>query len=556
MSDAIKHECGVALLRLRKGASFYRDKYGTSDYGGMKLSLLLEKQHNRGQDGAGAAMLRLQPEPGTPPYRVLKSIAAQPLTDLLGQIAKRPLTSDENVFLGHLRYATFGRQDLNFCHPFVHVASTLERTLLLAGNFNLTNTHELFEEYRGLGFFPSCKADGYLMTELVAHNLKHGKPIEVALKEALTGADGAFTLIGSTASGTAFAIRDPHGIRPGFFYITDEVVVVASERPAIQAAFDCAYDEVKELPPGQVLVIESDGTAEFRDCLTPGEKRSCVFERIYFSRANDAEIHAERKALGAALVPQIMAAAEADIDDTFFSYIPNSAQVSFHGLVERMYEEGLRQGKHVRFGQVAVKDAKFRTFIADAAARKEFYKHIYDVTYGLVREGKDTLVVLDDSIVRGNTMKNAILPMLDRLGPKKIVVVSSAPPIRYPDCYGIDMSTLGELVAFRALVNLLGDGAEKILREAMISDDRNPLERLYGRFTEEEHAAEITRLLVPKGLKAKVEVVYQTVENLHAACPKTSGDWYFTGNYPTPGGFLVLRRALLNYLERKTDRSY
>ena len=556
MSDAIKHECGVALLRLRKGASFYRDKYGTSDFGGMKLSLLLEKQHNRGQDGAGAAMLRLQPEPGTPPYRVLKSIAAQPLTDLLGQIAKRPLTSDETVFLGHLRYATFGRQDLNFCHPFVHVASTLERTLLLAGNFNLTNTHELFEEYRGLGFFPSCKADGYLMTELVAHNLKHGKPIEVALKEALTGADGAFTLIGSTASGTAFAIRDPHGIRPGFSYITDEVVVVASERPAIQAAFDCAYDEVKELPPGQVLVIESDGTAEFRDCLTPGEKRSCVFERIYFSRANDAEIHAERKALGAALVPQIMAAAEADIDDTFFSYIPNSAQVSFHGLVERMYEEGLRQGKHVRFGQVAVKDAKFRTFIADAAARKEFYKHIYDVTYGLVREGKDTLVVLDDSIVRGNTMKNAILPMLDRLGPKKIVVVSSAPPIRYPDCYGIDMSTLGELVAFRALVNLLGDGAEKILREAMMSDDRNPLEHLYGRFTEEEHAAEITRLLVPKGLKAKVEVVYQTVENLHAACPKTSGDWYFTGNYPTPGGFLVLRRALLNYLERKTDRSY
>ena len=556
MSDAIKHECGVALLRLRKGASFYRDKYGTSDFGGMKLSLLLEKQHNRGQDGAGAAMLRLQPEPGTPPYRVLKSIAAQPLTDLLGQIAKRPLISDETVFLGHLRYATFGRQDLNFCHPFVHVASTLERTLLLAGNFNLTNTHELFEEYRGLGFFPSCKADGYLMTELVAHNLKHGKPIEVALKEALTGADGAFTLIGSTASGTAFAIRDPHGIRPGFSYITDEVVVVASERPAIQAAFDCAYDEVKELPPGQVLVIESDGTAEFRDCLTPGEKRSCVFERIYFSRANDAEIHAERKALGAALVPQIMAAADADIDDTFFSYIPNSAQVSFHGLVERMYEEGLRQGKHVRFGQVAVKDAKFRTFIADAAARKEFYKHIYDVTYGLVREGKDTLVVLDDSIVRGNTMKNAILPMLDRLGPKKIVVVSSAPPIRYPDCYGIDMSTLGELVAFRALVNLLGDGAEKTLREAMMSDDRNPLERLYGRFTEEEHAAEITRLLVPKGLKAKVEVVYQTVENLHAACPKTSGDWYFTGNYPTPGGFLVLRRALLNYLERKTDRSY
>ena len=547
MSDAIKHECGVALLRLRKGASFYRDKYGTSDFGGMKLSLLLEKQHNRGQDGAGAAMLRLQPEPGTPPYRVLKSIAAQPLTDLLGQIAKRPLTSDETVFLGHLRYATFGRQDLNFCHPFVHVASTLERTLLLAGNFNLTNTHELFEEYRGLGFFPSCKADGYLMTELVAHNLKHGKPIEVALKEALTGADGAFTLIGSTASGTAFAIRDPHGIRPGFSYITDEVVVVASERPAIQAAFDCAYDEVKELPPGQVLVIESDGTAEFRDCLTPGEKRSCVFERIYFSRANDAEIHAERKALGAALVPQIMAAADADIDDTFFSYIPNSAQVSFHGLVERMYEEGLRQGKHVRFGQVAVKDAKFRTFIADAAARKEFYKHVYDVTYGLVREGKDTLVVLDDSIVRGNTMKNAILPMLDRLGPKKIVVVSSAPPIRYPDCYGIDMSTLGELVAFRALVNLAG-------RDTIAKD--TDLRQLVARFSTEEIAAEVARLITPADMKAKVDVVFQTVADMHAACPTSAGDWCFTGNYPTPGGTRVLARALENYLADRDGRSY
>ena len=567
MSDDLKHECGVALLRLRKGASFYRDKYGTGDFGGMKLSLLLEKQHNRGQDGAGAAMLRLQPEPGTPPYRVLKSVAAQPLTDLLGQIAKRPVASDETVFLGHLRYATFGRQDVNFCHPFVHVASTLERTLLLAGNFNLTNTHELFEEYRGLGFFPSCKADGYLMTELIAHNLKHGKPIEIALKEALTGADGAFTLIGSTASGTSFAIRDPHGIRPGFYYITDEVVVVASERPAIQAAFDCSFDDVKPLPPGKVLVIESDGTAEFRNCLQPGEHRACVFERIYFSRANDAMIHQERKALGAALADQIVSAAEADLEDIFFSYIPNSAQVSFHGLLEHMITEGVKCGKSIRFGQVAIKDAKFRTFIADAAARREFYKHVYDVTYGLVREGKDTLVVLDDSIVRGNTMKNAILPMLDRLGPKKIVVASSAPPIRYPDCYGIDMSTLGELVAFRALVNLLNAAAERgelgpchsaeeILRQALMSDERDPLRKIYAMFSEEEHNAEIARLLVPAGLRAKVEVVYQTVENLHRCCPLNSGDWYFTGEYPTEGGYKVLRKALLNYLEKRTDRSY
>ena len=567
MSDDLKHECGVALLRLRKGASFYRDKYGTSDFGGMKLSLLLEKQHNRGQDGAGAAMLRLQPEPGTPPYRVLKSVAAQPLTDLLGQIAKRPICSDETVFLGHLRYATFGRQDLNFCHPFVHVASTLERTLLLAGNFNLTNTHELFEEYRGLGFFPSCKADGYLMTELIAHNLKHGKPIETALKEALTGADGAFTLIGSTATGTSFAIRDPHGIRPGFYYMTDEVVVVASERPAIQAAFDCSFDDVKPLPPGKVLVIESDGTAEFRDCLAPAEHRACVFERIYFSRANDAMIHQERKALGAALAEDIVKAADCDIEDIFFSYIPNSAQVSFHGLVEHMYGEGLKCGKHIRFGQVAVKDAKFRTFIADAAARREFYKHVYDVTYGLVREGRDALVVLDDSIVRGNTMKNAILPMLDRLGPKKIVVASSAPPIRYPDCYGIDMSTLGELVAFRALVNLLDraaarselgpyHSADEILRDALMSDERDPLKKIYAMFTDAQHNAEIARLLVPAGLRAKVEVVYQTVDNLHRCCPLNTGDWYFTGDYPTEGGYKVLRKALLNYLEKNSERSY
>ncbi len=568
MSDQIKHECGVALLRLRKGASYYRTTYGTSDYGGMKLSLLLAKQHNRGQDGAGAAMLRLQPEPGTPPYRVLKSVAAQPLTDLLGQIAKRhsasdpyrgassPAASDETVFLGHLRYATFGRQDLNFCHPFVHVASTLERTLLLAGNFNLTNTHELFEEYRGLGFFPSCKADGYLMTELIAHNLKHGKPIETALKEALTGADGAFTLIGSTAAGTSFAIRDPHGIRPGYYYMTDEVVVVASERPAIQAAFDCDLEDVKELPPGEVLVIESDGSAEFRPCLPPAESRGCVFERIYFSRANDAEIHHERKALGAALMEPVVKASGCDLEDIFFSFIPNSAQVAFHGLVEQLYAEGLKRGKHVRFGQVAVKDAKFRTFIADAAARREFYKHVYDVTYGLVRRGEDTLVVLDDSIVRGNTMKNAILPMLDRLGPKKIVVASSAPPIRYPDCYGIDMSTLGELVAFRALVNLLGAEADAVLRAALEGTDLNSLEKVYGRFTEQEHNAEIARLLTPKGLHAEVEVVYQTMEGLHAACPKSSGDWYFTGNYPTPGGYRVLRTALANYLERREGRSY
>jgi amidophosphoribosyltransferase len=387
---------------------------------------------------------------------------------------------------------------------------------------------------------------------MIAHELRH-RSLADAISAALANADGAWTLCGATGDGWAFATRDPNGIRPGYYYMDDEVVVAASERPAIQAAFDVPPEAVKELPPGKALTVSPEGEimmAELNSAIKDGNdggsaQRSCVFERIYFSRANDADIHRERKALGAALVPQILAAADAPLEDIFFSYIPNSARIAFHGLLEHLFDG---YGK-VRFGEVAVKDAKFRTFIADAAARREFYKHVYDVTYGLVRPGKDTLVVLDDSIVRGNTMKNAILPMLDRLGPKRIVVASSAPPIRYPDCYGIDMSTLGELVAFRALVNLLGDGADAELRA-------NPLASLYARFTDEEHCAEIARLLTPPGMKAEVKVVYQTIDALHASCPGSAGDWYFTGDYPTPGGYRVLNKALENYLERKNERSY
>ena len=636
MSDEIKHECAVALLRLRDGAGEGGPLAGSSDPGGTALSLLLEKQHNRGQDGAGAAVLSLDPEPGSPAWWLSKSASSTALADLLAAIGRRPRPRREAVFLGHLRYATYGRGDESFCHPFVHASPRLDRTLFLAGNFNLTNTHELFDEFRNAGNHPGSTADGYLICELLAAELEdcsqisnvHNCPqiakpndgalgeralptqtprtprtpreketprtpredneptILRALRTVLPKLDGAFTLCGMTGDGWAFAVRDAHGIRPGCFHVSPRAVAVASERPAIQAALDCPTDAVRELPPGEALLVSPAGEVRFERVLEPAEPRPCVFERIYFSRANDADIHRERKALGAALAPPLLRAVDFDLDHTFFSYIPNSAQVAFHGLLEALWTEGLAEGRPVRFGQVAVKDAKFRTFIADAAARREIGKHVYDVTYGLVRPGVDTLVVLDDSIVRGTTMRDAILPMLDRLGPKRIVVASSAPPIRYPDGYGIDMSTLGELVAFRALENLLGKNAEADLGAALESAAPNPLSALYARFSEAEHAAEIARMLTPPGMRAEVSVVYQSVAALHAALipsPKSQvpsqdrqrgpetcdfetcdpergfaafGDWYFTGDYPTPGGFRVLRRSLENHLARRAGRSY
>ena len=630
MAEEIKHECAVAMVVLRRPPS------AIGDFGGTKLSLLLEKQHNRGQDGAGAAILSASPKPGEAPYWIVKSASDAPLADVLGAIGRRksegksdighrasaadvpgPKSEVERIFLGHLRYATFGKNEVAFCHPFVHQASELRHTALLAGNFNLTNAADLFDDYSRHGSFPTSKADGYLICELIAKELErtsgraeHAERAEKslsplrasacsarsdvakAISSALADADGAWTLCGATGDGWAFATRDRHGIRPGFYYVDDDVVVVASERPAIQAAFDLPPAAVKELPPGAVLVVSPEGEVQMEE-LNPDVKaapRPCSFERIYFSRANDAAIHHERKALGAALLPQILKAADAPLDDIFFSYIPNSARIAFHGLLEELFRMVPRPAP--RFGEVIVKDAKFRTFIADSAARREFYKHVYDVTYGLLRPGQDTLVVLDDSIVRGNTMKNAILPMLDRLGPKRIVIASSAPPIRYPDCYGIDMSTLNELVAFKALVNLLdgergmGNG-EWVLREALNEskqphvsacsarmDFYNPLAPLYARFTDEEHCAEIARLLTPPGMKAEVRVVYQRVEDLRrclgGASPDAAarqadsgrnpqsliGDWYFTGDYPTPGGYKVLRTAIRHYLEKSNERSY
>ena len=547
MSDSIKHECAVALLVLRAG--------GAVD-GATKLSLLLEKQHNRGQDGAGVVTLAAHPEAGWPAYNELKSASATPLADLLGQIARRRRLPDERIFLGHLRYATYGKGDVGFCHPFVHKAARLSRTLFLAGNFNLTNTHDLFDAYVRMGKFPESEADGYLICEWLASAMlkvemegeaDRGRVLVEALRRLLPKLDGAFTLCGMTGDGWSFAIRDAHGIRPGYCLVNDAVAVVASERPAIQAAFNCGTEDVKELEPGVALVVSPTGEVTRVRVLPEAEARSCVFERIYFSRANDAEIHRERKALGAALARPLLAAVDYDLEQTFFSYIPNSAQVAFHGLLQALWTEGLAEGRPVRFGQIAVKDAKFRTFIADAAARREFYQHVYDVTYVLITPGADTLVVLDDSIVRGNTMKHAILPMLDRLGPKRIIVASSAPPILFPDCYGIDMSTLGELVAFRALVNLAGEGA--VTRET-------DLRALAAKFPLADLSAEIARLVTPAGMRAKVDVVFQSVEALHKACPHTTGDWYFTGNYPTPGGERVLRRSLENYLAHREGRSY
>ena len=475
MSDEIKHECAVALLRLLEAPEAAGGSGGSPrslpDPGGTLLSLLLEKQHNRGQDGAGAAVLSLAPEPGRPAWWIRKSASATALADLLGAIGRRPTAPGESLFLGHLRYATYGRGDESFCHPFVHAEPRLDRTLFLAGNFNLTNTHELFEAFRKAGNHPASSADGYLLCELLAAELglsinsqcstlstnsninsnpgalgeravpkqtprtprtpreiqtprtprEKEPPILRALRSVLPKLDGAFTLCGMTGDGWAFAVRDAHGIRPGWYWApfsdgapaSPRAVAVASERPAIQAALDCPTDAVRELPPGVALLVSPAGEVRFERVLEPAEPRPCVFERIYFSRANDADIHRERKALGAALAAPLLRAVDFDLDRTFFSYIPNSAQVAFHGLLEALWTEGLAEGRPVRFGQVAVKDAKFRTFIADAAARREIGKHVYDVTYGLVRPGVDTLVVLDDSIVRGTTMREAILPMLD-----------------------------------------------------------------------------------------------------------------------------------------------
>lgn len=595
MSDQIKHECAVTLLRLRRGVEYFQRKYGTAYYGFQKLALMLEKQHNRGQDGAGIACVGLDPEPGVPCYRLEKSNRPPCLADLLEKIGSaipplpdEPLSGDAmkhlypfcgELYLGHLRYGTFGRSGLEACHPFVRENACLDRTLLLAGNFNLTDTAEIFRILQATGHHPASRQDGALILQLIGHYLeqmrdrrRHNFSLAEVLADAMRNFDGAYTLCGLLGNGEAFAVRDPAGIRPGYYYFDDEVVAVSSERPAIQAAFDCSTAEVGELPPGQALLISRDAEVRFEQCLPRKPLRRCVFERIYFSRGNDAGIHQERKALGRALVPQLLEAVNRDWENTLFSYIPNTAQISFHGMLEALQEECWREtpaGRmpKVRFGQIAVKDAKFRTFIADAAARRDFYMHIYDVTYGLLHPGSDSLVVIDDSIVRGNTMRNAILPILDRLAPRRIVIASAAPPIRYPDCYGIDMASLRELVAFEAAVDLLNMHGKSELLERCYEEAKrqlsgpepemtNCVKPVYDEFTDAELTDAIARRLKPEGLRAELTLVFQNCANLAKCCPDHRGDWYFTGDYPTPGGFRVVNRALVNYMEKRDERAY
>ena len=593
MSDSIQHECGVSLLRLRKPLANYVEHYGTGYYGYEKLSLLLEKQHNRGQDGAGIACLGLAVPPGRPFYQLEKSCSGQlPLAELIGHIGEeienacasapgkgegiealsRPFLGE--LYLGHLRYGTYGGHTLAACQPLVYDSAWRNRTVLLAGNFNLTNTTRLFERLVSQGHHPRSHQDSeLLLMELVhslgqlAHSPAGYSHAEIAslIAETAQPWDGGFAICGAFGNGDAFAFRDAHGIRPMYYHVDDEVAVVASERVAIQTTFNLSAQEVPELPPGQILTMLANGDTRLSPCLPEAPVTRCVFERIYFSRGNDADIQRERRALGAALVPRVLQAIQEDYRNTVFSYIPNTALISYHGMLTRLSEGGV--GHKVRFAQIAVKDAKFRTFIADAHHRKDLFPHVYDVTYGVVRPGQDNLVIIDDSIVRGNTMRNAILPILDRLQPKKIVVVSSAPPIRYPDCYGIDMASFGDLIAFEALVSLLKKHDKlqlfrlcvELAREDLAKPDdqmQNRAKPLYEAFSDAELEAEIGRLLRPQGLKAELQVVFQSNHSLRECCPNHTGDWYFTGNYPTPGGNRVVNRALVNYVENINTRAY
>ncbi len=573
MSDDVRHECGLVLLRLRHAPPFYQERYGTTAYGFSKVSLLLEKQHNRGQDGAGLACLDPRAEPGAPFYHLEKSCAAMPLADLLervsAQIAANPAAGAPfcgDLYLGHVRYGTYGTRTLSSCHPMTYDSLQREETLLLAGNFNLTNTAEIFQSLVAQGYHPRGRQDCQILLAALVHSLAvHHGHLQSAVSAAARQWDGGFVIGGALGNGDAFAFRDAAGIRPAYYYVDDEVAVVASERVAIQTAFNLPAAKVVELPAGHLLSIPAEGEPSLQRCLPETPPRRCVFERIYFSRGNDAEIQQERRALGRAVVPRILEEVGHDYDHTVFSYIPNTAQVSFHGMLDALDES--RGGRRLRFGMVAVKDAKFRTFITDAAHREDLFPHVYDVTYGLVTPHEDNLVVIDDSIVRGNTMRRAILPILDRLGPKRIVVVSAAPQIRYPDCYGIDMASFGELVAFQACMDLLKErGMERLFEEAVRNAEaelsnpqgamHNQAAALYAPFTEDELTEAIRRRLLPDSLQAELRVVFLPCAELRKCIPNHTGDWYFTGDYPTPGGNRVVNQALVNFARHRSGRAY
>ena len=615
MSDDIKHECGLAFIRLRKPFSYYLQKYGSVTYGLNKLYLLMEKQHNRGQDGAGIASVKLNIEAGNPYLHRMRSSAPQPIADLfytIGQeiqelekhqpdiknhpgLMKGHLPFLGELLLGHLRYGTQGKNNVEFCHPFIKRNISPGKNLALAGNFNLVNTDDLFTQ---INFEPGAfqkQSDLAAMMEVVHHFLvqeddKNPNAANIAniLKNATPMFDGGYTIGGLLGNGSSFVMRDAHGIRPAYYYVSEDVIVAASERAAIRTTFNVGENEVQELMPGTAIIVDPNGDYRIEEILAPKERRACSFERIYFSRGSDEKIYRERIALGRSLSETVLERINHDLKNSIFSYIPNTAEVAFYGLVKGMeaylnkikVERILSWGKDftpekleemvnrkIRQEKIAIKDVKLRTFITEDANRNEMVQHVYDITYGTVRSGEDTLVVIDDSIVRGTTLKESIVRMLSRLSPKKIIVVSSAPQIRYPDCYGIDMSKLGDFIAFKAAVALLHDtGQEHILTEvhekikaldaAGELHTENVVRNIYKPFTTLQISDKIAELITPPEVSTPVEVIYQTIEDLHTCCPTNTGDWYFTGNYPTPGGNKVVNKAFLNYIEGKNERGY
>ena len=633
MSEQIKHECGIALIRLLKPLDFYVKKYGSALYGINKLYLLMEKQHNRGQDGAGVANIKLDVRPGTRYISRYRSNATNAIQEIFGKInAKFVDVNEKNpekfkdaawlkenvafsgeLFLGHLRYGTHGKNSIESCHPFLRQNNWMTRNLVVAGNFNLTNVDELFQELVSLGQHPKEKTDTVTVMEKIGHfldmenerlyqqyhtqNLSNdeitgliGQNIDIKqiLVQASKRWDGGYAMAGLIGHGDAFVLRDPSGIRPAFYYQDDEIVVVTSERPVIQTAFNIPIESIKEITPGHALIIKKDGHVSEQKVIEPKEKKACSFERIYFSRGSDKDIYQERKTLGKIMVPAILKAIDFDMRNSVFSFIPNTAEVAYAGVIEGLHlhlnsvkkdeiknlganatDEQLTEilSLRPRVEKIAIKDAKLRTFITNDSHRDDMVAHVYDTTYGVVNQGVDNLVVVDDSIVRGTTLKQSIFKILDRLGPKKIVVVSSAPQIRYPDCYGIDMAKLGDFIAFRAAIALLKEtNRENIIedvydkakaQEGLPKEQiRNVVKEIYSPFTDSEISKKITELLKPEGLKAEAEIVYQTVDGLHIACPNHSGDWYFTGDYPTAGGNKVANQAYINYMEGKNVRAY
>lgn len=615
MSDDIKHECGLAFIRLRKPFSHYQKKYGTVFYGLNKLYLLMEKQHNRGQDGAGIAAVKLNVEPGYPFMHRLRSNALQPIPDLFSKVFEEvnevelyqpeithyPGLMKGNIrflgelLLGHLRYGTQGRNNIEFCHPFVRYNPIPARNLTLAGNFNLVNVKELFEFVNVDPGQLHSESDLAAMLEVIHHFMvkedeRNPESLDIVevLRQAAAMFDGGFHVGGLTGGGDGFVLRDAHGIRPAYYFINDEVVVAASERAAIRTAFNLDEDEVHELMPGNGLFVKQDGTILIEQVLEPKPRKACSFERIYFSRGNDQKIYRERISLGYTLSETVLKALDNDLKNTIFSFIPNTAEVAFYGLIKGLEdylneikiqrvlswqkdfdEAKLREmlTRKIRIEKIAIKDVKMRTFIAEDSGRDEMVQHVYDITYGTVNPGVDTLVVIDDSIVRGTTLKQSIIKMLDRLGPKRIIILSSAPQIRYPDCYGIDMSKMNDFVAFRAAIELLNErdkhyvleeayGLCKELARTKTLHAQNVVKQIYKQFTVEEISAKIAQIITPPGTKATVQVIFQSIENLHKSCPNNLGDWYFTGNYPTPGGNRVVNKAFMYYMEGKNQRAY